>query len=806
MNGKELTAQMTLQEKASLCSGLDFWRLKGVERLGLYPVMVTDGPHGLRKQVEGGDHLGIGASVPATCFPTASATANSFDRQLLAEIGGAIGEECLQEGVSVLLAPGANIKRSPLCGRNFEYFSEDPYLTGELAAAFIEGVQQKGVGTAIKHFAANNQEKYRMTSNSVIDDRALREIYLSGFERAVKKGRLYSVMCSYNLLNGVYVNENYFLLTEVLRKEWGFDGVVMTDWGAVTDRVKGLAAGLDLEMPASNGVTDAEIAAAVQNNSLDEAVLDTAAARVADLILTAQDAKKPDYQCDMETHHALALRAARESAVLLKNDDAILPLAASKSIAVIGAFAKTPRYQGAGSSKINPYRIDNALDALKNMGADIEYAPGYLTGEKSGDEETLLNEACALAVQKDMAIIFAGLPDEYESEGFDRVSLDMPQSHNRLIEMVAKANPNTAVVLQTGSPVVMPWADSVKGILLAGLGGQAGGTAVAELLTGKAVPCGKLAESYPLALTDTPCFNYFAKDSSSAEYRESIFVGYRYYDTAGKQTAYPFGHGLSYTTFAYSDLTLSRSEWKPGDELEISVQIQNTGTVSGVEIAQLYLGINNSRIYRAAKELKGFEKVFLSPGESKTLVFRLDTRSFAYYNTAIQDWAVESGEYTISVGASIADIRLTQTVRVSGDGKEALLSDMRERAPTYYHLPHETLAISDDEFEAIYGKNLPPSKRLPEEPFTLNSRLNEVQGTFIGRKLRQGALAALDKMFGAGQNTDLELMMRASVMESPLRSLIMFSRGTLSKKQLTGLLAAINLETRIKRFFEKKIM
>jgi beta-glucosidase len=805
MNSKELVAQMTLEEKAALCSGLDFWHLKGVERLGLSPIIVTDGPHGLRKQATGGDHLGIGMSVPATCFPTASATANSFNRELLEEIGGAIGEECLQEGVSVLLGPGANIKRSPLCGRNFEYISEDPYVTGELAAAFIGGVQQKGIGVSLKHFAANNQEKYRMTSNSVIDNRALREIYLSGFESAVKKGKPYTLMCSYNLLNDTYVNENHFLLSEVLREEWGFEGIVMTDWGATTNRVKGLAAGLDLEMPSSNGVTDAEIVAAVRNGTLDEAVLDVTAVRIVDLILKAGAVNKPDYRYDMDAHHALAKKAATESAVLLKNDENILPAKKTQKVAVIGAFAVQPRYQGAGSSKINPHKVDNALTALQSMGADIEYAPGYSLAKNTGDEAMLLEEACALAAKKDIVFLFAGLPDEYESEGFDRSNLDIPESHNRLIEAVTKANPNVVVVLQTGSPVVMSWAASAKGILLAYLGGQAGGGAIAELLMGNAAPSGKLAESYPLALSDTPCYHYFAQDSNSAEYRESIFVGYRFYDTAGKKVAYPFGYGLSYTTFAYSDLTLSTSEWKPGEDMEVSVRVQNIGAMAGAEVVQLYLGIKNSKIYRAAKELKGFEKIALAPDESKVVTFRLDTRSFAYYNTAINDWAVESGAYTVCVGASSIDIRLAGIVQTVGDGKEALLRDLRERAPVYYHLPNKTLEVDDTAFEAVYGRNLPPTKRSPGEPLTPNSRLDEVQITFVGRKMRKNVLAELDKMFGDGKDKNMELMMRATVMDSPLRSLIMFSQGQMSKKQLEGLLSAMNMEAGAKGFFGKKI-
>jgi len=803
MNAKELVSQMTLEEKASLCSGLDFWRMKGVERLGLPSIMITDGPHGLRKQAGASDHLGITDSIPATCFPTASATANSFNRALLKEIGGAIAEECLQEGVAVLLGPGANIKRSPLCGRNFEYFSEDPLVSSELTASFVDGVQEKGIGTSPKHFAANNQEKYRMTNNSIVDDRALREIYLAAFEGAVKKSKPWTMMCSYNLLNGTFVNGNHFLLTEILRDEWGFDGLVVSDWGAVTERISALAAGLDLEMPASAGVTDADIVKAVQSGELDEKILDKGAERIVNLILKAQANKKEGYKYDAEAHHRLAKKAAAESAVLLKNEEGLLPLKRDAKVAVLGAFAKTPRYQGAGSSRIHPTKIDSAFEALVGLGLDAEYAPGYPLKKEDGDGEKLLQEAVELAAKKDIVLVFAGLPDEYESEGFDRDSLDMPESHNRLIEEVSKVNKNVAVILQTGSPITMPWADSVKAILLAYLSGQAGGSAQAELLLGEVSPSGKLAESYPLAIEDTPCYSYYKKDADNSEYRESIFVGYRYYDTAGKKVAYPFGHGLSYTGFEYSDLMLSKAEWTPGEPLTVSVQVKNIGQMAGAEAVQLYVSLENSKIFRAAKELKGFEKVQLAPGESKTVSFELGIRSFAYYNAAVQDWAVESGEYKISIGASSADIRLVQTLRVIGDGRETLLGNLRETAPTYFNLPQGAFVVSDAEFGTVYGKALPLKKHSQGEAFTTSSRLDEVQETFIGRKLLQTILGELDKV--VGKNDIMQLLLHSIVMESPLRTLAMLSQGKLSRAQIANIVAAINMEAQAKGFFAKKL-
>jgi beta-glucosidase len=809
MNGKEMNeasnivGRLTLEEKASLCSGKDFWTLKSVERLGLRSIMVTDGPHGLRKQAGASDHLGISQSVPAACFPAACASSCSFDRELLREIGAAMGEECLQEQVAVILGPGANIKRSPLCGRNFEYFSEDPYLSGELAAALISGVQSRGVGTSLKHYAANNQETRRMTSNSVVDERAFREIYLAGFERAVKKSQPWTVMCSYNLINGVYASDNRRLLSDILRDEWGFRGLVVTDWGAVDDRVQGILAGLDLEMPGSGGINDGKIVEAVKNGILDEKLLDKAVLRIVELILKSQENAKPGYTYDAAAHHQLARRAAAESAVLLKNEGGILPLlggkdtapAGGKTLALIGAFAEKPRYQGAGSSKINPFKLETPLEELRRAGFSAEYAPGYTLGP-AGDkpDAKLIAEAAALAGKKDIAVVFAGLPDEYESEGFDRSSLDMPPSHNELIEAVAKANPHTVVVLFLGAPVILPWASRVKGILLLYLGGQAVGGAAADLLSGLRVPGGRLAETWPLSLEDNPSFHYFPGGSKSVEYRESVYVGYRYYNTVDKPVAYPFGYGLSYTSFEYSDLKLSRSEFKAGDELELSVTVKNTGDRPGVELVQIYVAPESPKIFRPREELRGFEKLRLEGGKSMTITITLDTRSFAYYHPLDQVWALEGGSYSILVGANSRDIRLRQSVTVTGDGREASLAALKNKAPEYFALENPGkggLVISGSSFEALYGRPLPPTEHLPGEPFTINSTIQDIKDTPAGQALMRQIAEGVEKTFGAG-NADLRPMIDRMIMEMPLRTLNMMNPGGMPPGALEGILNALN--------------
>jgi beta-glucosidase len=614
-----LVKAMTLREKASLCSGRGYWYTKAVRRLGLKPVMLADGPHGLRRQRPLGNAIGIGGSVPATCFPTAALTACSFDIGLIREIGEAIAEEAADQGVSVVLGPGVNIKRGPLCGRNFEYFSEDPHVSGELGAAFVRGVQDKGVGACVKHFAANNQEKNRMVSDSVVDERALRDIYFPAFEKVVKTARPAAVMCSYNKLNGTYSSENSHLLTDILRGEWGYDGVVVSDWGATANRVSGLAAGLDLEMPGSGKYNTRKLVRAAESGELPESTLDRAAARVVSLMLRYPGSGlRPGGDDLYERHHSLARRAAAESVVLLRNERSVLPLDPGAKIAVIGAFAKKPRYQGAGSSSVNPTRLDCAWDELLQDFPDALFAPGYSLagreGRVAGTDRALLDEAACVARAVDCAIVFAGLPEEYESEAFDRESFAMPDTHAALMRAVCAANPNTAVVIHAGAPVDLAPAERAAALLYAYLGGQAGGGAIADVLTGRVNPSGRLAETVPLRIEDTPCYGYFGTDDRTVEYREGVFVGYRHYEARNIPVAYPFGHGLSYTTFEYSE----RTETDLGGGVKrVSVTVTNTGDRAGAETALFYEEADAHRDAGApARELRGFGKVFLKPGES----------------------------------------------------------------------------------------------------------------------------------------------------------------------------------------------
>ena len=658
---KAIIREMTLEEKAGMCSGKDFWHLKGVERLGIPEVMVSDGPHGLRKQAEEADHLGLNESIKAVCFPTACATACSFDRDLLEEMGERIGDECQAEDLSVILGPAVNIKRSPLCGRNFEYFSEDPYLASQMAAAHIKGVQSKNVGTSIKHFAANNQEHRRMSCSSEIDERTLREIYLAAFETAIKEAKPDTVMCSYNRINGEFASENHWLLTEVLRDQWGFEGYVMSDWGAVNDRVKGLKAGLELEMPGSGGNTDKEIVEAVKNGELEEAVLDRAVERILNIVFKFTDNRQVG-KFDLEEDHKLAAKIAGESMVLLKNEG-VLPLPAQgKKIAFIGKFAETPRFQGGGSSHINSFKITSALEAVKEV-AEVTYAQGYDVKEDVIDQ-AMLDQAVETAKEADVAVIFAGLPDAFESEGYDRTHMRMPDCQNTLISEIAKVQENVVVVLHNGSPVEMPWADQVKGILEAYLCGQAVGQAEVDILFGKVNPSGKLAETIPYKLSDNPSYLNFPGDGQKVEYKEGVFVGYRYYDTKEMPVRYPFGYGLSYTTFEYSDLQLSSDKIKDTDKLKVTLKVKNTGNRAGKEIVQLYVADKTGAASRPVKELKNFVKVELQTQEEKTVEMELDKRSFAWYNTDIHDWYAASGEYEILAAASSRDIRLKKTVYV----------------------------------------------------------------------------------------------------------------------------------------------
>jgi beta-glucosidase len=660
---KSLVAEMTLEEKTKMLSGDGWWRTHAVERLGIPAISVSDGPHGLRK-VEGG---GLQTSVPATCFPTASAIASSWDTELIREIGVALAEECQANDVQILLGPGVNMKRSPLGGRNFEYFSEDPVLAGRLAVAYIQGVQSLGVGTSLKHYAANNQEFERMVTSSNLDERTLREVYLPAFEIAVKEGQPSSVMAAYNSVNHVFATENSWLLQDILRTEWGFAGFVVSDWGAVHDGVAGVIAGLSLEMPGSGSYHQNKVLQAVHAGKIPLTRLDEVIVPLLAVVLKAKAFHRVNTTFDPERHDILARRAAAESVVLLKNAGNLLPLNfnESKTVALIGGFAKTPRYQGSGSSQVNPTRISSAYDELAKLAGKnvvLSYSAGFTEEGSTTDE--LIDAAVQQAKTADVVLLFAGLPGNYESEGIDRSSLDLPAAHNRLIESVLSVQPNLVVVLMNGSAIALPWADRVPAIVEAWLGGQAGGGAIADVLTGRVNPSGKLSETFPVRLEDAPSYPEFPAKNREANYGEGIFIGYRYYDVRNAKPLFPFGFGLSYTTFSYSNLRVTPAVVTDTENISVEVTVKNTGKVSGKEVVQLYVREEQPRVVRPEKELKAFAKVALEPGEEKTVNFRLQARDFAYYDVMRRGWLVKPGDFVILVGASSRDLRLQQTIEV----------------------------------------------------------------------------------------------------------------------------------------------
>lgn len=660
-NIKEIIKQMTLEEKAGMCSGKDYWNLKGVERLGIPSVKVSDGPNGLRTPTIDSGQLGFN-SMEAVSYPAACLTACSFDEALIEEMGERIGEECRSQNIAVLLGPSANMKRSPLCGRNFEYFSEDPYLGAHMAAAYVKGVQSKDVSACVKHFAANNQEYRRQTCSSEVDERTMREIYLNAFEGIVKEAEPDILMASYNKVNGAYMTESGDILTDILRGEWGFDGYVMSDWSAVSDRVKALNAGLDLAMPGEEPFMDQEIVQAVKDGTVKEEDLDAAVERILKIVFKFTDSAKNGV-FDKEQDHAVSSKVASESMVLLKNEG-ILPLPESgKKIAFIGEFASNPRFQGGGSANVNPYKVVSALNAVKGI-TEVSYAQGFeLTEDKRND--VLFQSALKAAAEADIAVIFAGLPESFESEGFDREHMGMPECQNELITEIAKIQENVVVVLHNGSPVEMPWADEVKGILEAYLGGEGAGEAVVKLLFGRENPCGKLAETIPYQLSDSPSYLYFPGNGKKVEYREGVFIGYRYYDTKNMPVRFPFGHGLSYTKFEYSDLQVSKDTIKDNEKIQVSFKVKNVGDRAGKEAAQLYVADKTRSTERPVKELKGFAKVLLQPGEEKTIKMELDKRSFAWYSTELSGWYAATGEYELLIGASSCDIRLIKEIHIT---------------------------------------------------------------------------------------------------------------------------------------------
>ncbi|MEK4109344.1 beta-glucosidase [Paenibacillus sp. DS2363] len=752
-NIKELVQRMTLEEKAGMCSGLDFWHLKGVERLGIPSIMVTDGPHGLRKQDGSADHLGLTSSVPATCFPSAAGLASSWDKELARQVGVALGEECQAEDVAVLLGPGVNIKRSPLGGRNFEYFSEDPLLSTQMATGHIQGVQSQGVGTSLKHFAVNNQEERRMSIDAVVDERTLREIYLASFEGAVKDGQPWTVMCSYNKVNGTYAGENEWLLTDILKDEWGHEGLVVSDWGAVNERADALAAGLELEMPTSGGIGERKVIDAVESGQLPLDKLDRAVERLLTLIFNAVDQKQDGATYNKDEHHQLARKVAAESMVLLKNEEGILPLGREGDVAIIGAFARKPRFQGGGSSHINPTKVDDIVEEMTQVAGEsvtFSYAPGYRI-EADDVDETLMHEAVQAAQSADTAVVFVGLPDRYESEGYDRAHLRLPDNHIRLIEEIAKVQSRVVVVLSNGSPVEMPWLPQVQAVLEAYLGGQAVGGAIADLLYGEVNPSGKLAETFPAKLSHNPSYLNFPGEGDRVDYREGIFVGYRYYDKKELEPLFPFGYGLSYTTFEYADLKVDRTELTDQDEVNVQVRVTNTGDRAGKEIVQLYVSDVESTVIRPVRELKGFAKVALEPGESKVVSFTLNKRSFAYYNVDMKDWHVETGEFEIQVGSSSRDIHVH--TRVNVESTATFL-------PTY----------------------------------TRNSTLGDIQRDPAHKKLLDQALQQFQEAsgFGGDDAGDHADMMDAMMKYMPLRALVAFSGGAMTEEAMNELLEQLN--------------
>ena len=762
MEIEKILSQMTLEDKIALCSGANFWQTKKYEKYGIPSLFMCDGPHGLRKQEDAADMLGVNKSRPATCFPAEVTTAGSWDPELLTEIGAAIGEEAKEQGVGLVLGPGANLKRNPLCGRNFEYFSEDPYLAGKLAAGFIRGAEAQGVGTSLKHFAANSQELSRFTSDSVMDDRTLRELYLTAFEIAVKEGKPSTVMCAYPKLNGTHCSDQKELLTDILRTEWGFDGMVVTDWGAMNDRIQGFRAGCDLNMPGGSDYMEKEVLQAVKDGTLPERCVDDSARRVLKLVLRAEETLREKAACDYEAHHALAKRAAAEGAVLLKNEDGILPLRQDAKIAVIGAMAKELRYQGAGSSHINPTKLPQPLELLPGA----VYAPGC--DEKGNTTDGLLQEVQSAAQNAETVVVFAGLPAQCESEGFDRDNLKMPEGHRKMIEAAAQANPNTVVVLLCGSVVECPWAEKVKAILYMGLPGQAGGEAIADLLYGRANPGGKLAESWAYRYEDVPSSGIYGK-TTDALYQEGIYVGYRYYDKAGVPVRWRFGFGLSYTEFAYSDLTV--------EDDTVTVAVRNTGKCAGAEVVQLYLAAPQQGLHRPVRELKGFQKVHLQPGESKTVQFPLTSRSFAVWQ---EGWKVPAGTYTVCVGG------LTAEVEKKG---EDLPIPAWQKGSWYERC---TGKPNQADWERMLGHSYTPPV-LKKGSFTMDNTVMEMKGYSLVMKIMFKAVeATVAKGYGGKrdyEDPDFRMMMNASA-GAPLRS--MQISGGMKGGVLPGMLEMAN--------------
>lgn len=804
MKHQELLTQMTLEEKAAILSGKTVWQTREVERLGIPAIFLSDGPHGIRKQAGTGDHLGLNASLPATCFPTAATIANSWNEELGEEIGRALGEEAASQRVNVLLGPGLNIKRSPLCGRNFEYFSEDPYLAGKMAASYIRGIQSQGVYACPKHFAVNSQELRRMAMNAVIDERTLREIYLTGFEIAVKEGNARSIMTSYNEINGVYANENKHLLHDILRKEWGFDGFVVTDWGASNDHAKGVAAGSNLEMPAPGLDSARELLKAIDAGNLTVSELDQCADELLDAVLTLNKNMegKPKY-FNEKAHHDLARKAALESAVLLKNEDKILPLRQKTKVAIVGDFAVRPRYQGAGSSMVNPTFVESIEKVVDQYDLQVIGVNGGY--RRSGEKDEAMKKATLdLVINAEVVLYFFGLDEISESEGLDRTHMRIPQNQIELLEAIVQVNPNVVGIISAGSSVEMPWHYSLKAILHGYLNGQAGAGAILDILTGKVNPSGRLNETYPVKHEDTPAFRHFPSTERNSEYRESIFVGYRYYDTSKVRVQYPFGYGLSYTTFDYSDLEIN--------EKEVEFTLTNSGAADGAEVAQLYVGLPNGKVFRPAKELKGFKKVFLRAGESIRISIPFDDKTFRYWNVKTNQWEIEGGKYELMVGACVADIRLVGTIHRAGTTNDFPYS--KEQMPLYYSGLIQK--VEDGEFACLLGYS--PASGKWSGDLDINDAICQMYyaKSPVARMI-YNRLTAMKKKSEDQGKPDLNILF---IYNMPFRAIAKMTGGAVSMDMVRGMVKVVNghffkgikqivagyfTNARLNRAYEKKL-
>lgn len=781
MKYKEIIEKMTLEEKASLMSGKDYWKSNNIDRLGINSMFLADGSHGIRKQSKASDRIGLNAGNPATCFPTAATISNSWNEDLAEKIGEYLGAEAVDQKINVLLGPAINMKRNPLCGRNFEYFSEDPYLAGKLAAGYIRGIQSNGIAACVKHFAVNNQEERRMTIDTIVDERTLREIYLTAFEIAVKEGKTKSIMSSYNKINGTYANENMHLMKDILRDEWGFKGCVITDWGGSNDRVKGLLAGNELEMPSTGGETNEEIVQSIKSGRLEEEVLDDCVDRLLDLIFTTEKALKEFYiKIDVEKHHRIAQRVAEESIVLLKNEDDILPIKPNKKVAVIGDFAKEARYQGAGSSIVNPTILDNTLDCFEESGiVSIGYEQGFERYGKTNKK--MINNACELAKNADVILLYIGLDEYVEVEGLDRDTMNIPKNQVELLDALYEVNKNIVAIISCGCALEMPWINKVKGVLHGYLAGQAGARSILRILSGDVNPSGKLAETYPIKYEDTPSYNNFPGREVSVEYREGPYIGYRYYDTVNKEVLFPFGYGLSYTTFEYSDIQLNKKS--------VTFSLKNSGRVAGMEVAQLYVGCKSDKIFRPKKELKGFAKVFINAGETKRIKIYFDDKTFRYFNVKTNRWEIESAEYEIMIGSSSADIRLIDTIFI--EGTESELPYNKSNLPSYYSGKVSNIGL--DEFEKLMGKRVPVSTWDKKQELGYNDTISQCKyaKSIIARSSYYLMILIhwFLKKIGKREKANIMVM---SIFNMPFRGISRMTGGIINMPMLDGILMIVN--------------